>query len=629
MYDIKQKPKMDKPKLVEKSTLLPRDVSGQMRRKYREELSRKEPEERQISNTYAVDRLEEAGTAGMTAAGAAGKRAAGYARAKMKEKRRQAKERQFAEEQTFADTLKTEQGGTAYQRWGKQYAMQQSRLKTREAVEAERTHTHVFESRDLPYRSPTQRQTARAKAVADGQRKAETAKQMKQAQAKHTRSVKTRFAVKRQVENKVSPAQRVRQKAKREAQRQMARQAAQTAKVAAKTTARAIAAVGKAIAASAKALAAAIAAGGPIAILIVVLLLFAVVAAVVASPFGIFFSNEDTAADTVPVSQVATEQNATFAAEIEAIVQANEHHSMTFNGTMADWAEVLAIFAVKTAGSEDETAMDVVTIDAARVSIIQGIFHEMNELSYTVESITHGDSNPDDGVDDSWTEKILHITIASKTAGGMAAAYGFTARQLEMLSELLEQRAMLNSLVGSLAVTAADAAQVLRDLPAELPEDRKVVIQTAMQLVGKVGYFWGGKSSVIGWDSRWGTPTKVTADGSASTGTIRAYGLDCSGYVDWVFNNALGYVIGHGGGAASQHTYCTDIAWSEAQIGDLAFYPGDEHIGIVAGWDESGNILIVHCASGYNNVVITGREGFVSVARPDIFTREDVLDGAA
>lgn len=91
---------------------------------------------------------------------------------------------------------------------------------------------------------------------------------------------------------------------------------------------------------------------------------------------------------------------------------------------------------------------------------------------------------------------------------------------------------------------------------------------------------------------------------------------------------SLAYVIGHCGGAASQHAYCEDISWDEAQIGDLAFYPDDEHIGIVAGWDENGNILIVHCASGYNNVVITGKEGFISVARPDIFTQE-ALDGAA
>lgn len=209
--------------------------------------------------------------------------------------------------------------------------------------------------------------------------------------------------------------------------------------------------------------------------------------------------------------------------------------------------------------------------------------------------------------------------FARKGDNYYAKTYGFTAKQLELLTEMLEQRAMLNGLVGSLTVTAADAAEVLRNLPADLPEDRKAVIKTAMQLVGKVSYFWGGKSSAIGWDSRFGTPMEVWADGSPTTGTIRAYGLDCSGYVDWAFNNALGYVIGHGGGAASQHTYCEDISWDEAQIGDLAFYPDDEHIGIVAGWDESGNILIVHCASGYNNVVITGKEGFTSVGRPDIF----------
>ena len=69
-----------------------------------------------------------------------------------------------------------------------------------------------------------------------------------------------------------------------------------------------------------------------------------------------------------------------------------------------------------------------------------------------------------------------------------------------------------------------------------------------------------------------------------------------------------------------QHSYCADIAWDEAQIGDLAFYPDDEHVGIVAGWDENGDVLIVHCASNYNNVVITGPESFLHVARPHCFS---------
>ena len=143
-----------------------------------------------------------------------------------------------------------------------------------------------------------------------------------------------------------------------------------------------------------------------------------------------------------------------------------------------------------------------------------------------------------------------------------------------------------------------------------------------MQLVGRVSYFWGGKSLTLGWDDRWGVPTEVTASGSGSTGTVRPFGLDCSWFVDWTFYNATNgsYYPGRGGGAATQHSYCTNIAWSEAQPGDLVFYPDDSHVGIVGGKDADGNLLIVHCSGGANGVVITGSAGFTSVAKPDCFT---------
>ena|GEM_PF-3571378 len=113
----------------------------------------------------------------------------------------------------------------------------------------------------------------------------------------------------------------------------------------------------------------------------------------------------------------------------------------------------------------------------------------------------------------------------------------------------------------------------------------------------------------------------ATAAGSSTTGTYRPYGLDCSGFVDWVFYNQSGssYVIGHGGGATMQHSYCTDISWADAQPGDLVFYPDNSHVGIVGGRDANGELLIIHCASGYNNVVITGKEGFTSVGRPQYY----------
>ena len=170
----------------------------------------------------------------------------------------------------------------------------------------------------------------------------------------------------------------------------------------------------------------------------------------------------------------------------------------------------------------------------------------------------------------------------------------------------------------AIALSDKEAAEIMKKLPADLSEERKQVVLTAYQLLGKVNYFWGGKSLVLGWDSRWGTPMEVTAAGSSTTGTMRPFGLDCSGFVDWVFYNQSGgsYVIGHGGGASSQHSYCTDIPWSDAQPGDLVFYPGDSHVGIVCGFDGNGNVLIIHCASGYNNVVVTGKSGFTSIGHP-------------
>lgn len=68
-----------------------------------------------------------------------------------------------------------------------------------------------------------------------------------------------------------------------------------------------------------------------------------------------------------------------------------------------------------------------------------------------------------------------------------------------------------------------------------------------------------------------------------------------------------------------QHSYCTDISWENAQPGDLVFYPDNSHVGIVGGRGANGKLLIIHCASGYNNVVITGKEGFTSVGRPQYY----------
>ena len=163
-----------------------------------------------------------------------------------------------------------------------------------------------------------------------------------------------------------------------------------------------------------------------------------------------------------------------------------------------------------------------------------------------------------------------------------------------------------------------EAMEVWERLPDDLSMERRMVVTYALALVDKVDYFWGGKSLVLGWDDRWGELTEVTAEGSGSTGTEQPYGLDCAGFVDWAFYNASGgeYVIGQGGGAMEQHANCVDIEWDEVQPGDLLFYPEDEHVGIAAGRDWLGRLLVVHCASGTGGVAISHRTGFRTAARP-------------
>ena len=162
-----------------------------------------------------------------------------------------------------------------------------------------------------------------------------------------------------------------------------------------------------------------------------------------------------------------------------------------------------------------------------------------------------------------------------------------------------------------------EAMEVWERLPDDLSMERRMVVTYALALVDKVDYFWGGKSLVLGWDDRWGELTEVTAEGSDSTGTEQPYGLDCSGFVDWAFYNASSgeYVIGQGGGAMEQHANCVDIEWDEVQPGDLLFYPEDEHVGIAAGRDWLGRLLVVHCAAGTDGVAISHRTGFETAAR--------------
>ena len=355
--------------------------------------------------------------------------------------------------------------------------------------------------------------------------------------------------------------------------------------------------------------------------LFIVFSIVIVAGAFLASPLGILFADEQESDDTVPLATAIAEIQGEYHAELERL-QNGDFASVQIVGQAPDWREVVAVFASKTAGAGD--GVDVFTLDEERVELLRQVFWDMCEITTATQTVDVPDSDPDDDVDDGHTGIALTITITAKTAEQMRMEYSFTKYQNDALDILLENLGSLNIPMGSLTISQEDAIELLENLPDDLDPERKNVVETAVQLVGRVSYFWGGKSLTLGWDDRWGTPMEVTAAGSGSTGTIRPFGLDCSGFVDWTFYNATNgsYYPGRGGGAATQHSYCINISWSDAQPGDLVFYPADVHVGIVGGRDTDGNLLIVHCSGGANGVVITGSAGFTSVARPDCFANE-------
>ena len=409
--------------------------------------------------------------------------------------------------------------------------------------------------------------------------------------------------------------------AAREAAMQMAKrqQVTKVAETATQKTAQAAGRALRSIIAAAQSLLAAIAAGGSTVVAMV--LVICLIGLLIVSPFGIFFSVEDSGTGyTMP--EAVSVLNGEFAARIEQIKAENPYDELDMDNAgsaamISNWRDVLAVYAVRTT-TDNASPDEVATLTEEKMEILREIFWDMNAISYHLETVSGGEDEGD--------TVILRITVTVKDHLQMADEYRFNADQRKLLEELMqpEYQELFAALTGSyqdIELSPDEVAKIMENLPADLSEARREVVLTAYQLLGRVHYFWGGKSLVIGWDSRWGMPMEVTAEGSSTTGTVRPFGLDCSGMVDWVFYNQSGgqYVIGHGGGATAQHSYCTPIAWSDAQPGDLVFYPGDSHVGIVCGFDSGGNIMIIHCASGANNVVITGLEGFTSIGQPQYY----------
>ncbi|MDD5804576.1 MAG: NlpC/P60 family protein [Clostridia bacterium] len=249
-----------------------------------------------------------------------------------------------------------------------------------------------------------------------------------------------------------------------------------------------------------------------------------------------------------------------------------------------NWQDILAVYVYE----QSLKGVTSYTLDASCKDDLAAIFAQMNPVIRDEKDsgkVTYGN---------------YHINYYIKKNKIPKSERGVLKKYLETDCKLL-----------CATVTAAKGF-VRQSVGDEVSEERVNVITAAYSLVGKIGYFWGGKSTVIGMDPEWGAVEQVTAEGSQSTGSLRAYGLDCSGFVTWAVINGYkdqAMIAAVGSGTSDQWERANVVSEADAQPGDLVFQRGPEagssnHVGIICGKTDAGDWIVVHCSSGKNGVTV-------------------------
>jgi len=270
------------------------------------------------------------------------------------------------------------------------------------------------------------------------------------------------------------------------ASQRTAQRTAATVKKAAKASGKAV----RAIIAGTKALTAALAAGGWI--VAVVMVVICLIGLLVSSPFGIFFSGEDSGTGQT-MRDAVREINQDYESKLDEIKTANAHDVLEMSGSRAVWPEVLAVYAVKTT-TDPDTPQEVATMDENKKGLLKEIFWAMNEVGHSVQTAQHDVvTEMDDGhgniveTTETVTETTLYITVSHKTADEMADAYHFTADQRAHLAELLaeENRGMWSAVLYGIGTGDGE------------------IVTVALSQIGNVGgqpyWSWYGFDSRVDW----------------------------------------------------------------------------------------------------------------------------------
>lgn len=213
-----------------------------------------------------------------------------------------------------------------------------------------------------------------------------------------------------------------------------------------------------------------LAAGGSVAVIVIIVI--CLIGLLLASIFGIFFSSLkiDIGVQPKTMSECIVDLNDDMTKKITDIENTFIHDEVVINSDRADWKDIIAVYAVKLNGGDNEE--EVMSLDIGKQAKLREVFWDMNEITYETkrekfESTSIGTldkrdfslNNPNntninsfDSRDTQSEEKekiVLYINIKSKSIDDMKTKYAFNESQLGELEEITsdDKKSLWNSVI--------------------------------------------------------------------------------------------------------------------------------------------------------------------------------------
>ncbi len=152
-------------------------------------------------------------------------------------------------------------------------------------------------------------------------------------------------------------------------------------------------------------------------------------------------------------------------------------------------------------------------------------------------------------------------------------------------------------------LSASEINRYLALLPSDTSAKRRKIVEEALKSVGCIPYYWGGKPSTSGLDgNHFGTMVSPDKNGR----NLR--GLDCSGWVSWVYWTALGQHLQYES-TSGLISLGNAVKRQDLKAGDIILRTGDDsHVFLFLAWTDSSkrSMYLIHETGNSTNNVMVG-----------------------